>query len=168
MTASLRTVGVQSRINPVHINPDHFLQTEHGRVITPERNKAAWEQSYEAFANALHARRPSTKVYVLVGPQGAGKSTWAKSHASRLPDAIFFDAILVKRIERAPVLSIAKAHAVAVVAVWFQTPLELCIARNAARPIDEVVPEQAIRNVYAAVEPPSADEGFEHIIEVPP
>jgi hypothetical protein len=42
----------------------------------------------------------------------------------------------------------------------------VCLARNAARPEDEVVAERAIRNVHAAVEPPGLDEGFEQILEV--
>lgn len=151
----------------MHINPDHFLQTEHGRVITPERNQQAWHRSYEALENALSSCTSSTKVYVLIGAQGSGKSTWAKAQASVLPEAIFFDAILVQRSERAPILSRTKAYDVPAVAVWFRTPLEVCIARNAERAPDEVVPERGIRNVYAAMEPPIGNEGFEQVLEVP-
>jgi predicted AAA+ superfamily ATPase len=61
-----------------HINPDHFLQTETDRVIRPERNARAWQQSYDAFDDALLRATDATTVYVLVGPQGAGKSTWAR------------------------------------------------------------------------------------------
>jgi predicted kinase len=150
----------------VHINPDHFLQTERGRVITHERNMAAWEQSYVALHAALRDAGPATKVYVLVGPQGSGKSTWARSRHRAEPDAIFFDAILVKRSERRPILTAAHARSVRAIAVWFTAPLEVCLARNAARPEDELVPERAIRNVHAAVEPPDLDEGFERILEV--
>lgn len=109
----------------------------------------------------------STVVYVLVGPQGAGKSTWTKSVAPTLPDSIFFDAILVRKIERQPILEAARSRSVKVVAVWFKTPLEVCLSRNASRPADEVVPAQAVRNVHAAVEPPSIAEGFTHVIELP-
>jgi hypothetical protein len=150
----------------VHINPDHFLQTEHGRVTTHERNMAAWASCYEALRAALRDAGPATKVYVLIGPQGAGKSTWASARHRSEPDAICFDAILVKRSERRPILTAARARAVGAIAVWFRTPLEVCLARNAARPEDEVVAERAIRNVHAAVEPPGLDEGFEQILEV--
>ncbi len=151
---------------PMHINPDHFLETESGRVTTPERNQRAWEQCFEALGEALRSATSATRVFVLVGPQGAGKSTWARSRAAADADAIFFDAILVKRSEREPILAAARAHSVGAVAVWFRTPLDVCIARNASRPEDELVPEQAIRNVFAAVEPPSTAEGFEHVIEI--
>ena len=50
--------------------------------------------------------------------------------------------------------------------VWFRTPLAVCLARNSARPADEIAAEQGIRNVYAAVEPPSPSEGFAEVVEV--
>jgi len=73
---------------------------------------------------------------------------------------------LVKKSERQPILVTARRHSVGVIAVWFKTPLEICLARNVSRPADEVVAEQAVRNVVAAVEAPSTDEGFEQVLEV--
>ncbi|MGI9278307.1 MAG: hypothetical protein ACR2PX_01590 [Endozoicomonas sp.] len=32
-----------------HINPDHYLQTEQGRLWTPERSQQAWKQAYSDF-----------------------------------------------------------------------------------------------------------------------
>ena len=151
-----------------HINPDHFLQTETGRVITPELNAEAWKRSYEAFDAALLHATETTTLYVLVGPQGAGKSTWARNLVETDAQAVVFDAILVKESEREPLLRAARAYPISRVAVWFRTPLETCLARNAARPKDEVVPERGVRNVHAAVEPPTMAEGFHSIIEVFP
>lgn len=151
----------------MHINPDHFLQTESGRVVTPDRNAVAWQQCFESLSEALRNASPSTKVYVLIGAQGCGKSTWAREKTSSPENPIVFDAILVKRAEREPICTAAAAHSIQTVAVWFKTPLEVCISRNASRPLDEVVPEQAIRNVHRAIEPPSVAEGFAQVIEVP-
>jgi predicted kinase len=150
----------------MHINPDHYLETEAGRVITHDRNNDAWKQSYRALHQALANAAPDTKVYVLVGAQGAGKSTWAREFARQNPRAIIFDAILVKNRERTPILAAAEARGVKAVAVWFRTPLEACLERNAAREADEVVPDQGVKNVFAAIEPPSTSEGFEQVIEV--
>lgn len=150
----------------VHINPDHFLETAEGRVTTPERNAWAWQQCFVALPVALKAAEPGARLYILVGAQGSGKSTWARQLQGREPATVVFDAILVKRSERAPILAIAKEYGVVVVAVWFRTPLEVCIARNAARPTDQVANEQGLRNVFAAVEPPNHAEGFAHVIEV--
>lgn len=102
----------------------------------------------------------------MIGAQGAGKSTWVGKNVEAMPNAIVFDAILVKRSERKPIIDAAKARGVQVVAVWLKTPLEVCIARNAKRPSDELVNECAIRNVHAAIEQPRLDEGFAEMIEV--
>jgi predicted kinase len=150
----------------MHINPDHFLETEAGRVTTPERNKTAWIKCFEALDVALEGATSDAKVFVMVGPQGAGKSSWVRSNLRANHNAIAFDAILVKRSERKPIIDAAKAHGVQVIAVWLKTPLAMCIARNAIRPSDEIVDERAIRNVHAAIEPPELDEGFAKVIEV--
>lgn len=150
----------------MHINPDHFLQTERWRVVTPDRNNAAWDQCYKVLASELVRQGRDSKVFVLVGPQGAGKSTWAQEYAAQHPTAIIFDAILVKRTERAPILQAVSTQSGEAVAVWFQTPLDACIARNASRAVDERVPEQAIRNVHAALEAPTVDEGFNDILVI--
>jgi ABC-type ATPase involved in cell division len=149
----------------MHINPDHFLQTDQGRVFTPERNRHAWASSYSALERTLvEIARPAT-VYLLIGPQGAGKSTWVKNRPLA-EGTVYFDAILVKRSECAEILSRMKPFGVRAIAVWLQTPLLACLERNAARPVDEVVDEQALRNVYAALEAPSLSEGFDALIEV--
>lgn len=150
----------------MHINPDHFLETPEGRVTTSERNAWAWEQCFVALPEVLKVAQPSARLYVLVGAQGSGKSTWAKQLIERESSAIIFDAILVKRSERAPILLAAKEHGVPAVAVWFRTPLAVCLSRNANRPPDQVANEQGLRNVYAAVEPPAQAEGFIHVLEV--
>lgn len=150
----------------MHINPDHFLQTPAGRITTPERNALAWQSCFAALDVALSRARPGTRVYVLIGPQGSGKSTWARWRKVEEPDAIIFDAILVKRSERRPILESVRQHSSAAIAVWFQTPLDVCLARNAARPPDEIAAEQGIRNVHAALEPPGDAEGFAGIIEI--
>ena len=62
----------------MHINPDHFLETPEGRVITPERNARAWEQCYSALHDALDKASPTSRLYVMVGAQASGKSTWAR------------------------------------------------------------------------------------------
>jgi hypothetical protein len=43
-----------------------------------------------------------------------------------------------------------------------------CHVRNAARPPDHVANETGLRNVFAALEPPSLDEGFSEVHVVDP
>jgi chloramphenicol 3-O-phosphotransferase len=150
----------------VHINPDHYLETPDGRVTTEQRNADAWRQCFAELASALERASGGEKLYVLVGAQGSGKSSWARAKVAEEGTAIIFDAILVKRSERQPILNAARTAHMHAVAVWFRTPLEICIARNAARPADEVANERGLRNVFAALEPPSTEEGFAQVLEV--
>lgn len=150
----------------MHINPDHFLHTKAGRLLSEERNVAAWSKCHAALATVLEVSDRDSTLFVLIGAQGSGKSTWARAKLTEDPTAIIFDAILVKRIERAPILEAAAKRGVPAVAVWFKTPLETCLKRNAARPADEFADEGGLRNVFAALEPPSAGEGFARILEV--
>jgi predicted kinase len=150
----------------VHINPDHYLDTPAGRITTPERNAEAWQKCFAALDIALSETALDAKVYVLIGAQGSGKSTWARRRKTEEPQAIIFDAILVKRSERRPILERVGQRGGLAIAVWFRTPLDVCLARNGARPPDEVAAEQGIKNVYAALEPPSYSEGFAEIVEI--
>lgn len=152
----------------MHINPDLLLNTPEGRVVSAERNAKAWKECFDKLRSALAAATSKTRVYLLIGAQGSGKSSWAVAHLNHEPDAIVFDAILVKRVERSPILAAARQFRVDVVAVWFLTPLEECIARNATRARDEIANEQGLRNVFAALERPSIDEGFVQIVTVKP
>jgi predicted kinase len=58
-------------------------------------------------------------------------------------------------------IRLAQRAGVPVEAVWFDTPLDVCLARNAAR--ERVVPEAAIRAMAAQLEPPRPEEGFTRI-----
>lgn len=147
----------------MHINPDHYLETEKGRIISPERNQEAWGKCFEALKNAL-ALTYIENAYVLIGCQASGKSTWAKQHLLQYPNTLVFDAILVKKSERHPILEQINQTNVPCIAVCFQTSLELCLVRNALRPPDEKVNEQALKNVYHALEAPSLEEGFDRIL----
>lgn len=152
----------------MYISPDHFLGTPEGRIITPERNAVAWRQCFSSLEDALLAASGDAAVFVMVGCQGSGKSTWARAFSQRVPTAIIFDAILVKRSERAPILDAAARHQVPAIAVWLKTPLSTCISRNRSRPADEIADEQGLRNVFVALEPPSIEEGFSEVVVVEP
>lgn len=145
-------------------NPDDHLWTPAGRVFTEERNAAAWERVY-ADLEALFARcgRDAT-FFVVMGVQGAGKTTWIRRHHAALgPAAVFLDAAVPAARHRARALALAKRFGVRAVGVWIDTPLGTALARNARRRADEVVPEAALRSVFTLVEPPTIGEGFDEV-----
>lgn len=150
-----------------HLNPDHFLETSAGRVDSPERGRAAWEQAYTELEGQLAAVGAGGTLYIVCGLQGAGKSTWVRLNAQTMgPHAIFFDAALPSRKHRSRALGMAAASGTPAVAVWINTPIEIALQRNASRPEGERVPESIIQHVLEQLEPPSLTEGFVRIIEV--
>ncbi|MFN3766873.1 MAG: AAA family ATPase [Ectopseudomonas guguanensis] len=146
------------------INPDDYLETPEGRVFNAERNRQAWEQAYAALEQLL---AQACTLYLVMGVQGAGKSSWIARHIGELEsDALFFDAALPARQHRQRLLALAQAKGVPVIAVFVQASLEQALARNALRTPDKVVPEVALRSVFTMLEPPSVEEGFASVVLV--
>jgi hypothetical protein len=143
------------------INPDAFLQTDGGRVWTPERNAEAWRRSFEALDSALE-RGEASRVIVVCGLQGAGKSTWIDQQPDT-KSVIYFDGALPGARHRKPIIEIARKHHAKIEAVWINVPLALALERNASRSPDQIVPEESIRSVASRFEPPSIEEGFENV-----
>ena len=64
-----------------YFNPDDYFETGSGRVFTPERSTAAFDRAYVDLEAALLSAAPGAKLFVVVGAQGAGKTTWIRSNA---------------------------------------------------------------------------------------
>ncbi|MCD5995738.1 hypothetical protein KDX38_19595 [Pseudomonas sp. CDFA 602] len=151
-------------LQPIVINPDDYLETPDGRVFTPERNQRAWQHAYAELDTALSKAEPGTRLYLVIGVQGAGKSTWIRNNIERLGNrAIIFDAALPKAQHREKIMALAMQHSVPVTGVLIQASLEIALFRNNCRSADKVVPEDAVRNVFNMLEPPHTDEGFANI-----
>jgi predicted kinase len=76
----------------------------------------------------------------------------------------YVDATNLTRMHRRPFLKLAARHGAEVEAVWFATPLEECLRRNAKR--DRRVPEDVVRAMAEGFEEPSEAEGFSRIVRV--
>lgn len=156
----------------VWINPDDFLLTPTGRLWTPERNEVAWKQAYAALTSTLAQNSiegpsvPTGDLYLVVGLQGAGKSTWIRNNAERLAPCVFFDAALPRAIHRRPLITIAQSAGTSIHAVWVDVELHVALYHNSLRPEDERVPESSIRSVDGLFEPPTASEGYADVLRV--
>lgn len=73
----------------------------------------------------------------------------------------YVDATNLTRKERKPYLRIGKDFGIPVDALFFDTPLKVCLARNAAR--QRVVPEEAILAMAQKLQPPSVAEGLRSV-----
>ncbi len=76
----------------------------------------------------------------------------------------YMDATHLTAAERAPYIEIARAYGCGVEALFFDVPLGICLARNAAR--SRVVPLEAMMDMTAKLQPPTEIEGFSRIVRV--
>lgn len=73
----------------------------------------------------------------------------------------YVDATHLTIAERAPYMAIARAFGCEIEALYFDTPVEVCQARNSGR--QRVVPQEAIELMKTKLVPPTREEGFTRI-----
>lgn len=76
----------------------------------------------------------------------------------------YVDATHLTPWERRLYVVLARRYACTLEALFFDVPVETCIARNQAR--GRVVPEEAIRKMALQLVPPSPGEGFAEITRI--
>ena len=92
---------------------------------------------------------------------------WAYSQldlAQRSRHAVLFDATNLSQSRRTRLRNLAPRHNH--VAVYFETPLELCLQRNAEREFP--VPTQVVEDMHARLVPPTHDEGWDDVWTLTP
>ncbi len=136
------------------------------------------------------------ELVVLVGLQGAGKTTWVAEHLAgthvvvskdhwpnarrrearqqRLVDQLLADreSVVVDNTnpapgDRAPLIAAARRAGVPVRAVWLDTPLPVCLERNRAREGRARVPLVGMLSTRRRLVPPDQAEGFDRVDVVP-
>jgi predicted kinase len=78
----------------------------------------------------------------------------------------YIDATNLTRKERRAYVKTADLYDADIEAVFFDTPVEICMKRNVGR--NRVVPEDAIRDMARRLCPPAFDEGFSRITIIHP
>jgi predicted kinase len=78
----------------------------------------------------------------------------------------YVDATHLTPWERKPYVRLAQRHGCTLEALFFDIPLETCMARNQTR--GRIVPEEAIRKMARRLVPPSKKEGFDRVRKVGP
>ena len=76
----------------------------------------------------------------------------------------YIDATNLVREQRRPFVEAAKQRGCLLEAIFFDVPLDVCLARNRAR--ERQVPEDVMRRMAAGLEPPTPEEGFARITVV--
>ncbi len=78
----------------------------------------------------------------------------------------YVDATHLTPWERKPYVQLAQRYGCELEALFFDVPVETCIARNQTR--DRIVPENAIRKMAGRLVPPSKKEGFTRVKAIKP
>ena len=148
-----------------------------------------------------------SKMYVVIGAPGCGKSTYIQNHLKENELVISRDKIrfgmlndndeyfskekevyneFIKQIDAAieaqidvwvdqtslntgarnKLFSRLKKKPDEIIGIYFNVPLNIVLQRNAQRAGRALVPEDAIHNMFFALERPTKKEGFTKILEV--
>ena len=129
-------------------------------------------------------------VVIFIGLQGAGKTTFYRERFSATHAYVSRDRLRNNRrprrreqeliraaltegrsgvvdnthptaADRAPVIALAREYGAPVIGYYFESRLEDCLARNAAREGKERVPDVALYATINALEVPKLTEGFD-------
>jgi predicted kinase len=100
----------------------------------------------------IHWRVFSTIRYLLLHRIAIGRPT------------TYVDATHLTPRERMPYIRMAEMHGCEVEALFFDTPLEVCLERNRGR--SRVVPGEVVERMAARLVPPGAEEGFTRVTVV--
>ena len=144
-------------------------------ILDPDEHEQRYTDPPEAFAHVARTLRdeilpdPSIHtIYVMIGPPGSGKSTWAKENAA--PGSCILDACHAYPPKRKAILGRLKRCGKRAVAVWMRTPLFTCWDQDARRGPPKTVGRTKIGAQYEEIEsnPPRLSQGWDEVIEVKP
>ena len=158
----VRTPGMNTPL--AIVSPDAHLINEEGKYEwSVPRVQKAWDMARAELRVVLYY---AERLVLMVGVPGAGKSTWLDAHGEQ--GAVYFDATLCGDKARAEFVTLARSMGKPVEVVWLDTPLAVCLARNAARTPDRRVPEGEVRKMADKLArfPPTMREGFSRVTRV--
>jgi predicted kinase len=130
----------------------------------------AWAWAYKTAGN-LVATKCVDLLVLPVGLPGAGKSTYIEhmgditaGNAVVRGNVLVFDAMWLMARDRTAAVNLLKGAGISFAkAVYFDTPTDVCIARQELRGYDKQLPARLIRATARNLQMPTRAEGFDAI-----
>lgn len=159
---------------PIVISPDAYLYVD-GAYLGNDayQRKVAWAQAKVELIKEL-SKPIATTIYITIGVQASGKSTWSASLKPEIGRRIVFDATNLTMVDRFDLLNIVRDsnhENLKVCAVCFPIDLDVAKQRNSTRIAPRRIPEKSLTKAYEDVEFPSVTglssrEKFDEILIV--
>lgn len=146
------------------ISSDAFIEAKYGFYNwTPETAAQSWAKVYRCLGEQWHLSE-NKHLVMLAGIPASGKSTAAPDiHRLIGKEAVVLDSTMVSRMSRSAILNIWKGLGGTVDCVVPFRVIDDILASNAGRSVGRRIPDYAIDRMIKQWEPPSLDEGFDHV-----
>ena len=79
---------------------------------------------------------------------------------------VYIDQTSLTKVSRAKLFSKLNIKPTQIIALYFTTPLDIILTRNAQREGRALVPEDIVIKMYNSIQYPTIEEGFTKILEV--
>jgi len=179
VTSKVNNSNVISFNEPKIICPDDLLVDRNGRYdySNPTRIDNAWTVAKSQLALAIKGTHIPIRVYMLIGIQNSGKTSWRDNRKSFYSDRqpIVIDATNLTKSSRAEwFLELADIREetmtdkkdIKVCAVYFDVPLMMLQHRNSLRPPEKRIDSEKLADKFSKLQAPTTAERFDEIIIV--
>jgi predicted kinase len=120
-------------------------------------NAISSDETRRLIADDLHDQNMNARIFAAVRYLVRQRMTVGRP-------ITYVDATHLTPWERKPYVRLARRYNCELEALFFDVPIEICMARNQAR--DRVVPEAAIQEMARRLVPPTKKEGFTRVTTI--
>lgn len=140
----------------IKFSPDNYIyKNGYYQFENDALRNEAWYSVRREVSSELKKTIP-TRVYILVGLPGSGKTTWSENFEFYLDKrSIVIDCCNLSYFERSDWVSLIKSSApeASICAVYFDTPFEVILERNESRPFDRALPKDKLEHYRINFQP---------------
>ena len=125
----------------------------------------AWEKCYQMLGEEL-VNIEDGQLLITIGFPSSGKTTAAVTEENLEKYDVIFDGGFNTKINRSPIIHIAKGAGWKVDCLYMTTPYKVCRNRNHRNANGQHVPFEIFKNIASGMNEPKTHEGFGEIIKI--